>query len=290
MSAAQRRFNKVTARIEKFEKKIKTESARLERLLGLYLQEVQPSVREKARLIKIIAGHLAGFARRADIKKSQADFVLAMMHGLYTPRSPLQDPAAAEHSADDTVRSKKRRSAQHIATVAEISENEEAKNYSIRSVYIALAKVSHPDTETDPDRKAAKEEIMKQVASAYQAHDLMTLLRLELEWVHKEHTHLGSLADHTLDHYISALEDQMAELKKEKTSLAWQARFAPVAHLSFLPEPVAVNALHRTAEAMIHDNVALVTFKNTLESMLPAKDILQHIKEFGLSGTTPNSI
>lgn len=64
-------------------------------------------------------------------------------------------------------------------------EKEEIKNKSLRSIYIALVKILHPDTETDLVLKAEKEEIMKKVTVAYDQKDLTTLLKLEMEWVHK---------------------------------------------------------------------------------------------------------
>lgn len=46
-------------------------------------------------------------------------------------------------------------------------QKEELKQKSIRSIYLSLAKILHPDTEPDENTKAEKEEYMKQVTVAY---------------------------------------------------------------------------------------------------------------------------
>ena len=107
-------------------------------------------------------------------------------------------------------------------------EAEEIKNKSIRSVYLALAKVLHPDTEMDPGLKIEKEEILKRVTVAYDQKDLVTLLKLEMEWVHKTSEHLEKLTEDKLKVYIAALKQQAAELEREKYSLRYHPRYSPI--------------------------------------------------------------
>ena len=99
------------------------------------------------------------------------------------------------------------------------------KNKSIRSIYITLAKVLHPDTEIDPQQKAQKEELMKQVTVAFEEKDLTTLLKLELEWVHQENEHLEKLTEDKLNIYIGALKQQVAELEEKKYSISRNPRY-----------------------------------------------------------------
>jgi hypothetical protein len=118
--------------------------------------------------------------------------------------------------------------------------DEELKNKSLRSIYIALVKVLHPDSETDIVLKAEKEEIMKKVTVAYDDKDLPTLLKLELEWVHKTSEHLEQLTDDKLKIFISVLKQQVAELEQEKFALYRHPRYQPVTDFARFPEKYAL--------------------------------------------------
>ncbi|MDF1547215.1 MAG: hypothetical protein P1P88_05305 [Bacteroidales bacterium] len=111
----------------------------------------------------------------------------------------------------------------------ELAKAEEAiQKKSIRSIYITLAKVLHPDTEKDPVLKLEKEELMKKVTVAFEEKDLTTLLKLEMEWVHKETEHLETLSDDKLKIYISALKQQVAELEQKKYSISQNPRYSDI--------------------------------------------------------------
>ena len=106
---------------------------------------------------------------------------------------------------------------------------ETQKLKSIRSIYISLAKVLHPDTETDPVEKYRKEEILKKVISAYEDKDLSTLLKIEMEWVATEKNHLETLTDDKLAIYIASLKEQLKEIKNEQFMLYQNPRFSKIA-------------------------------------------------------------
>ena len=126
----------------------------------------------------------------------------------------------------------------------ESQKAEEAiKAKSIRSIFIALAKVLHPDTETNESLKAEKEEIMKKVTSAYDQKDLTTLLRLEMEWVHKTSEHLEKMTDDKLGIYISALKQQVQELSEEQSRICQHPRNAAISSYSFLSENHAIRSI-----------------------------------------------
>lgn len=120
---------------------------------------------------------------------------------------------------------------------------------SIRSIYITLAKVLHPDTEKDPVLKLEKEGLMKKVTVAFEEKDLSTLLKLEMEWVHKESEHLETLSDDKLKIYISALKQQVAELEQKKFSIRQNPRYFDI--VSFL------NYSENHARTYINESVKL---------------------------------
>ncbi len=92
---------------------------------------------------------------------------------------------------------------------------EELSKKSLRSIYISLAKMLHPDTETDELLIIEKTELMKKVTVAYDQKDLATLLKLEMEWVHRTSENLQKLTDDTLKLYNKVLSEQVDELQQE---------------------------------------------------------------------------
>ena len=111
-----------------------------------------------------------------------------------------------------------------------LEEQKEAlKNKSIRSIYVALAKILHPDTELDEALKKEKEEMMKLVTVAYENRDLMQLLLLETQWIKKHDESLHKLEASTLNAYIHLLKDQVKELEAELEMLFLNPTFSAVA-------------------------------------------------------------
>jgi hypothetical protein len=121
---------------------------------------------------------------------------------------------------------------------------------------------------------------MKQVTAAYADKNLTELLRLEREWVRNASLQVDRLSDDTVKIYISALEDQIAGLKEEHAGLVLQARYAPVARLSFYPEVFALKAIQDEASGIRNAVHELKDFRNVLASGLPPGEIMKHMKEY----------
>jgi len=104
----------------------------------------------------------------------------------------------------------------------------EARNKNIGTIYKQLAKLFHPDLEADENRKPEKEELMKQLTSAYDNNDLHTLLKLELEYIYKEESARSSLTGQKLKLYNQVLKEQVAELEDEIRMIELHPRYAPI--------------------------------------------------------------
>jgi hypothetical protein len=127
---------------------------------------------------------------------------------------------------------KRKKTKKQLAKESTLQQQEEIKKRSIRSIYMSLAKLLHPDTEMDEAVKKEKEEIMKELTRAYNENDLPALLKLELQWIATENDHLERLSDDTLKIYISVLRTQVKELEIEKEMQLSNPAFQPV--VSFL--------------------------------------------------------
>ena len=83
---------------------------------------------------------------------------------------------------------------------------------AVRTLYLDLVKHLHPDREPDEAEKARKTELLKRVTTAYEASELLTLLRLQLELNRIDQAHLENLADDQLRYYNKLLREQAQEL------------------------------------------------------------------------------
>lgn len=97
---------------------------------------------------------------------------------------------------------------------AEEKKQAEEKNITkaVRTLYMDLVKALHPDREPDEAEKDRKTELLKQVTTAYEASELLTLLRLQLELQRIDQTHLENLAEDQLRYYNTLLREQAREL------------------------------------------------------------------------------
>ncbi len=123
-----------------------------------------------------------------------------------------------------------------------IEELIQTKN--IRSIYISLTKTLHPDTELDEGLKKEKEELMKMVTSAYEAKDLETLLRLEMEWVIKTNEQIEELSIEKLNNYLVILKERILELEQTKKSLIKDPRFKEISTYLEYEEAQAIELIH----------------------------------------------
>ncbi|REA57643.1 hypothetical protein DSL64_23170 [Dyadobacter luteus] len=87
---------------------------------------------------------------------------------------------------------------------------------SVRTVYMDLVKAFHPDRESDEAEKVRKTEIMQRVTLAYQQNDLMTLLKLQIEFDQIGEEHLEKLTKNQLNYYNKVLSQQIADLEAKK--------------------------------------------------------------------------
>jgi hypothetical protein len=312
LSQTQLRFNKLTARISKLEREIGRITARLEKLFAVYARDVSPIALAYARANYDTSARLHTFAGKSTLRKTQTESVRAMILELSEQAFLIAAPTRAQRDIYDAWRSlsidempkdkgkhdgnggRPARSSKTSGPVrppalksklqmaAELSSAsaEAVKERTIRSVYIGLAKVLHPDTDVDQRGSDEKGELMKQVTGAYADRDLTKLLRLEVEWVENESHQVDLRPDETVKIYISALEDQVAVLKEERAQCAMHPRYAPVVRLIALPEPAALAALERAAAHYSDATADLVQLRNIVDSLLPPNEILKHIKDY----------
>lgn len=134
----------------------------------------------------------------------------------------LREKMQAQHEAQERQQQQDQERRARRAKTAKQQEREEkreteARNITkaVRTLYMDLVKVFHPDREPDEVEKVRKTEVMQRVTAAYEASDLLTLLKLQLEFNRIDQNHLENLADEQLKYYNKILREQVQELEAE---------------------------------------------------------------------------
>jgi hypothetical protein len=154
---------------------------------------------------------------------SEADF-MAKAEGLMARMLKLKQAEAeaarcAEHG-------------RHSTEDEELRAADEARKRSVAVIYKQLARVLHPDLETDSERQKQKVGLMQELTQAYRQNDLHTLLRLEMQWIEHEGGDLERLTEEKLAVYTAVLEGQVQGLEARARDLIFHPRYRPVAVFS----------------------------------------------------------
>jgi hypothetical protein len=151
---------------------------------------------------------------------------------------------------------------------------EDLKSKSVRSIYISLAKLVHPDMEADPSLRAAKEEEMKKVTAAYEANDLATLLKMEMEWIHKQNNQLDTIPEEKLQLFVQVLKDQVKDLEAEKHGFMWDPRYAPVREYAYGRQETGMRKIKKEADELHEMLHSLEETARSFEVANPKKRIM----------------
>ena len=165
--------------------------------------------------------------------------------------------AAAAQLADGMRRAEEQRTSQAASqrrTKRERREEERARQFeqlrkdNIGTVYKRLAKVLHPDLETDPVEREKKSRAMQEVTAAYTRADLHALLCLELEWIEGARLDAARLGTEKLRAHVELLKEQASELEAECYQLRFHPRYAPLIVDGPLGMPILIDGPREAAK------------------------------------------
>ena len=192
-----------------------------------------------------------------------------MMRKMFEMLENLKEQAEAKAAEEP----KRKKSKKQIEKEEREKQVEEVKNKNIASIYKQLARAFHPDLEQDPKLKLKKEDLMKELTSAYEKNDLHTLLRLELEWIHKEEANLDKLSNEKLAIYNQVLKEQIEELEAERFLMSQHPRYQPLQQFKmfsigpkFLDLEKEKHGMKATIEA-IKDDIKSLKSKDAVKTL-----------------------
>jgi len=192
----------------------------------------------------------------------------------------MQDLLKQQEEAKQHTRSSQKKTKKQLEKAEKERLLEEARTKNISSIYRQLAKAFHPDLEPNEELKLEKEQLMKQLTTAYEKKDLHTLLTLEIAWIQKEETNPDKLGDEKLKIYNEALKQQVQELEDEIHALLEHPRYQPLQKFAMFPHQLTSIDLDREkqqTEATIKDITESIRRlkRNEKEALAEVKDIIE---------------
>lgn len=194
----------------------------------------------------------------------------------FKQRMKVQIEQERQHFWQECHQRSKRQRQKEMAKKAE----EELKQRSIRTIYISLAKVVHPDGEKDDAARIEKEEVMKRVIAAYEQQDLQTLLALEMEWIYKITENLQQLTDEKLQVYLDVLKQQADDLEKEKVELLHSPKYGAVAAYSSMPLNIAQSRILRDKRELKDYNGWLIATASAFRRPDAKRSIMEFVAAY----------
>lgn len=163
---------------------------------------------------------------------------------------------------------------------AKVQELEKLQQKGIGTIYKQLAKIFHPDLEHSSERKAEKEQLMKQLTSAYENNDLHTLLMLEMEWMNPSEEDAKAQSDELLKIYNSILKEQVATLQESIEMAFLHPKYVSIQSYATHPFFGVTFVLEMTYNTLREDLRNCQRIIKSLQSPESAKTIRQIIREY----------
>lgn len=146
-------------------------------------------------------------------KSAQAEQLNTNSHVDIELDAAEQHESYEEWDSEQYQREKKEHQRKRLAQKRE--QAEKLVNQSLKTVYLKITAMIHPDREPDEAKKAEKTELLQVVNQAHEAQDLFYLLKLQLQLETNKGKSPKALTDEHLKFYQMALEAQSQRLASQ---------------------------------------------------------------------------
>lgn len=167
-------------------------------------------VEDDAGIAEVASRHAQASSRAQPGRDDRADAIgEAAIREAVTPDWEQQAAAAAHRRAE--------RAAQRRAATAlkRRTKAQQEVSQSLRDVYRRLASALHPDREPEARQQERKTRLMQLANHAYAEGNLLALLELQLQAEQIDAAHLAGVDLRRLQHYVTVLQEQLADLQSE---------------------------------------------------------------------------
>jgi hypothetical protein len=245
-----------------------------ERIFGVNIEQAEREEVEQARsFLDEMFGDLGIDVDLSDLRPDMSEEEVARKAAEMAAQLHQKEEEKCGFNQAERPRSKKQLEKEQRA-----QEADQARRKSISTIYKQLARVLHPDLESDAGRREQKVGLMQELTVAYRNNDLHTLLRMELEWIRQEETSIERLADEKLAVYNQVLRDQVRELELQLAAMPYDPRYQALLDDDELYGPSLRTdgpAQARELDEIIADMEATLARLNTSQALHEVRDVIR---------------
>jgi len=183
---------------------------------------VEDKIQTLARLLQ--GSHLLTQKQLDEVEKMHAYYEQVIEHAQKKSKKKAKDSLneAETIEADDAFEDWNSDQYQQAREQAKLKRQQDKQaqaeklvNQSLKTVYLKIASIIHPDREPDESKKAEKTELLQRVNKAYEQEDLFFLLKLQLDVEQSKTGSNKGLSTEQVKFYQQALEAQSQALQKQ---------------------------------------------------------------------------
>ncbi|WP_162937234.1 molecular chaperone DnaJ [Acinetobacter baylyi] len=126
-----------------------------------------------------------------------------------------EDAAEADFERYAAEQQQAREQAKQLRQQQKREQAEQMAAQSLKTVYLKIAAIIHPDREQDETRKVEKTELFQQASQAYEQQDLFYLLKMQLQLEQNKGTTSKELSPEQVKFYKLALDAQSQQLESQ---------------------------------------------------------------------------
>lgn len=126
-----------------------------------------------------------------------------------------EDAAEADFERYAADQQQAREQAKQLRQQQKREQAEQMAAQSLKTVYLKIAAIIHPDREQDETRKVEKTELFQQARQAYEQQDLFYLLKMQLQLEQNKGTTSKELSPEQVKFYKLALDTQSQQLESQ---------------------------------------------------------------------------
>ena len=252
-----------------------TPDAELKALYDRYAEVDFDTEREQdLQVMKEMAAALSGMDLGDEAVSSREELMQRM------EAAARQAAADQAENAASAAPQRRRGGAAQARREARAAAEAQAVTQSLREIYRKLASALHPDRESDPIQREAKNTLMQRANQAYAANDLLTLLELQLQTEQIDAEHMGRASATQLKHYNRVLAEQLEELRAEEARLEMEFRYQIGAEPGLGLNPSRLGPLiDQSAAALRAELAQLQQWIRSLDNPAAAKSWLKQMRQ-----------
>lgn len=165
--------------------------------------------------------------------------------------------------------SKKRKKQSGKKTIIELVHK------NLNELYRQLARIFHPDLETDLEKKKIKEQLMTELNLAYAAKNFHSMLQMEIQWLSSSAEKFESLSKEKLQVYIHSLKEQIKILRNDLEQTPYQKRYFVLQEIA---SPQACYSINSYRNILKEYEVEARELSFTINSLLQTNG-MKHLKK-----------